>query len=252
MVITKEFKDAIIAEINADADFGFLLFKAIMDSASDQIVTSTYLDRALARQSKEFDEKLTRQSKEFDEKLTRQTKEFKEQLAQQTKEFDEKLTRQSRGFDEKLTQHGKEFKEQLARQTDDLKTFFDQKLGRIGSRWGEKVEDNYRRFARQIVSQWGGAVTKWRRKIRTTDERGKEFVHRYEVDIVITNGKVLLVEMKSQCDLDDVERFLENVEQYVSLEAPAQVVEKVILTFDLTTPAREKAEEAGITIIMPE
>ncbi|MCP4370480.1 MAG: hypothetical protein GY797_20565, partial [Deltaproteobacteria bacterium] len=86
MVITEEFKHAIIEEIQSDADFGFRLFKAIMVSSGDQLVTKTYLDNALARQSKEFDEKLARQSKDFDEKLTRA-------LVRLTKEFDEKLTR---------------------------------------------------------------------------------------------------------------------------------------------------------------
>ena len=70
MVITQEFKKALIEEINIDAVFGFELFKAIMESAGDHLVTTTYLDQALARQSKEFDKKLTRQSKEFNEKLT--------------------------------------------------------------------------------------------------------------------------------------------------------------------------------------
>lgn len=219
MVITEEFKTAIIAEINTDAAFGFQLFKAIMDSAGDQLVTTTYLDRALARQSKEFDE----------------------QLARLTEEFDKKLIRQSNWFDENLSN-----------QTDELKQFIDRKLGRIGSRWGERVEDNYRRFAQKIVSQWGGTVTKWQRKIKTKDDHNRTFVNRYEVDIVVTNGKVLLIEMKSQCDLDDVERFLENAAQYVYLEAPVQPVENVILTFDLTAPAQEKADEAGITVIMPE
>ncbi len=230
MVITEEFKQAIIEEINSDADFGFRLFKAIMVSSGDRLVTKTYLDKALARQSKEFDEKLAQQSKEFDEKLAR--------LA---KEFDKKLTRQTEEFDKKLTQ-----------QTEELKGFIHRKLGYIGSRWGEKVEANYRRFAEKIVAQWGGTVSKWRRKIKTTDDQGRRFIHRYEVDIVMTTGKIILVEMKSQCDLDGVERFLDNAEQYMYLEHPAVPVEQVILAFDMTTPARDRAEEAGMTIILPE
>ncbi len=224
MVITEEFKQAIIEEIHSDADFGVRLFKAIMVSSGDQLVTKTYLDNALARQSKEFDEKLARQSKDFDEKLTRA-------LTRQSKDFDEKLAQQS----ERLT---REFDEKLARHTGELKAFIDRKLGYIGSRWGEKVEDNYRRFAEKIVAQWGGTVSKWRRKIKTTDDQGRRFIHRYEVDIVVTNGKIILIEMKSQCDLDGVERFLDNIEQYMYLEQPSVTVEKVIPASDITTPAR--------------
>ncbi len=68
MVITEEFKNAIIEEINTDADFGFRLFKSIMISAGDRIVTTTYLDKALARQSKEFDEKLAQPRRETEPK----------------------------------------------------------------------------------------------------------------------------------------------------------------------------------------
>jgi hypothetical protein len=52
----------------------------------------------------------------------------------------------------------------------------------IGSRWGEKVEENYRWFAEEVVAQWGGTVTKWRRSITMTDEYGRVYKQPYEID----------------------------------------------------------------------
>lgn len=297
MVITEEFKKAIIEEINNDAEFGYLLFRAIMNSAGDQIVTTTYLDKALARQSKEFDQKLAQQSKEFNEKLAQQSKEFDQKLAQQSKEFNEKLTQisedfarqlaqqsaefdqkldsrlaqQSAEFDQKLdrrfAQHSAEFDQKLAQQsaefdqklnrrlaqqTKELKDFINAKFGRVGARWGESVEASYREFAQTIVAQWGGQVTKWRRKVKTTDEQGRKFVYRYELDLVVTNGHTMLIEMKMHFDVDDVDDFLDNVAQYINFESPTGTIEKVILTFDMDQAAEEAAKKAGITIIMPE
>jgi hypothetical protein len=74
----------------------------------------------------------------------------------------------------------------------------------------------------------------------------------YEVDIVIVNGHMMLIACKSKCDHDDVERFIENARQHERLEQPAKPGEHAILTFYITTPARELAETAGIAVIMPE
>jgi hypothetical protein len=101
------------------------------------------------------------------------------------------------------------------------------------------------------VAQWGGTVTKWKHTVKMTDEEGRIYRRPYEVDIVVVNGKIMLVEMKGRCDLDGIERFLECVEQYVYKEKSGKPVEKVIITFDASGPAMDKAEEEGITIIMP-
>ena len=78
MVITEEFKQAIIEEINTDADFGFRLFQALIRSTGDRIVTTTYRDRALARLADEFDAKLARLAEDFDKKLAQQSLHFED------------------------------------------------------------------------------------------------------------------------------------------------------------------------------
>jgi hypothetical protein len=282
MVITKEFKQTIIEEISRDADFGYSLFRAIMKNARGEIVTTSYLDEALARISEDFTQKLEEQSVKFTQKLEEQSVKFTEMLAKQSIEFDKKLAKQSINFDEKLakqsadfdkklddrlakqsinfdeklakqaTDFDKKLDDRLAKQTKELKDFINAKFGAIGSRWGANVEANYREFAQAIVAQWGGTVTKWKKKIKTVDEHGRKYINRYELDLVITNGKTMLIEMKLHFDLGDVEDFLNCVEQYINIETPTGIIEKAIVTFDIDIAAEEEARNAGITIIVPE
>ena len=72
IAITPEFKEALVEEIHKDADFGFVLFHAILESAGYRIPSVTYLDKALARQSLEFEKALGGMKNEFDEKFEAQ------------------------------------------------------------------------------------------------------------------------------------------------------------------------------------
>lgn len=133
IAITEEFKEALVEEINTDAEFGFELFQAILESAGERIPSVTYLDKALARQAVEFKKALCGMKNELDEKFDAQAQ-----------HFDQKLDDQAQHFDEKLDQRiGK------------LERFIDAKLGYIGSRWGEDVEATFLTFAQEMIAQGG-------------------------------------------------------------------------------------------------
>lgn len=132
MVITEELKAALIEEINADAAFGYDLFRAIIRSAEDRIVTAAYLDQALARQSEEINERF----KQVDRRFEQVDRRF-EQVDQRFEQVDQRL--------DQLDLRIESVKEEL-------KHFIDRKLGYIGSRWGEDIESTYRNFAQTIVT----------------------------------------------------------------------------------------------------
>ena len=239
MVITEELKAALIEEINEDAAFGYDLFRAIIRSAEDRIVTAAYLDQALARQSEEINERFKQVDRRF------------EQVDQQFKQVDRRFEQVDQRF-ERVDRRLDQLDLRIESVKEELKHFIDRKLGYIGSRWGEDIENTYRSFAQTIVAQWGGAVTKWKRTVKATDEQGSVLKLPYEIDVIVVDSKVMLIECKSKCDLDDVERFIENIRQYERLEHPAKLVERAILTFYITTPARERAEAEGVSVITPE
>jgi hypothetical protein len=258
--ITQELKDAIVAEINEDADFGYRLFRAIMHNAGDRIVSTTYLDRALARLAAEHDQRfasLECKNEEHDQRfasLERKNEEHDhrfEKIEGKLEEHDHRFEK----IEGKLEEHDRRLEEidhRFDEQTAELKNFINARFGQVGSRWGMNVEASYREFAAMIVEQWGGTVTKWKRTFKLTDETGRVQKVPYEIDVVVTNGKLLLAELKASCDLDGIDRFLVNVDQYLHLNQPTQPVEKIIVTFNLTPSADERARDAGITVIMPE
>ncbi|MDY0094284.1 MAG: LeoA/HP0731 family dynamin-like GTPase [Candidatus Vecturithrix sp.] len=274
MVITEELKAALIEEINEDAAFGYDLFRAIIRNAEDRIVTAAYLDQALARQSEEINERFKQVDRRFeqvDRRFEQVDRRFEqvdrrfEQVDQRLDQVDQRLDQVDQRLDQvdqrlnqvdqRLNQVDQRFDQldlRIESVKEELKQFIDRKLGYIGSRWGEDIENTYRNFAQTIVAQWSGTVTKWKRTVKATDEQGSVLKLPYEIDVIVVDSRVMLIECKSKCDLDDVERFIENIQQYERLEQPAKPIEKAILTFYITTPAREKAEAEGITVIMPE
>ncbi len=161
---TEELKKKILELVREDEDFAMELNRTILRLYSDKLLTKTYLDEALAKQSKDFDEKLEKLSKDFDEKLAKQSKEFDEKLIklreELSREFDEKLARQSRDFDEKLAKQSKEFDEKFNKWADNIIERITNKINAIGGRWGIDAENAVRKFAEKIVSDWGGNVKK--------------------------------------------------------------------------------------------
>ena len=278
----EELKKKILELVREDEDFAMELNRTILRLYSDKLLTKTYLDEALAEQSKEFDEKLIKLreelSKDFDEKLAKQSKEFDEKLAKQSKEFDEKLIKLreelSREFDEKLARQSKDFDEKLIKLREELSREFDEKLAKqskefdekfnkwadniieritnkinaIGGRWGIDAENAVRKFAEKIVSDWGGNVKKWNKKVEI--KLGDKVIHKeYEIDIVVKDGKELLIEVKASFNKDSMERFVEACELYESTEGKGKKIERIVISFFIHEEAKEIAKKNKVTII---
>jgi hypothetical protein len=296
----EELKKKILELVREDEDFAMELNRTILRLYSDKLLTKTYLDEALAKQSKEFDEKLEKLSKDFDEKLAKQSKEFDEKLiklreelsrefdeklARQSREFDEKLAKQSKEFDEKLAKQSKEFDEKLIKLREELSKDFDEKLARqskdfdeklakqskefdekfnkwadniieritnkinaIGGRWGIDAENAVRKFAEKIVSDWGGNVKKWNKKVEI--KLGDKVIHKeYEIDIVVKDGKEMLIEVKASFNKDSMEKFVEACELYESTEGKGKKIERIVISFFIYEEAKEIANKNKVTII---
>ena len=252
----EELKKKILELVREDEDFAMELNRTILRLYSDKLLTKTYLDEALAEQSKEFDEKLAKQSKEFDEKLIKLreelSREFDEKLARQSKDFDEKLIKLreelSREFDEKLAKQSKEFDEKFNKWADNIIERITNKINAIGGRWGIDAENAVRKFAEKIVSDWGGNVKKWNKKVEI--KLGDKVIHKeYEIDIVVKDGKELLIEVKASFNKDSMERFVEACELYESTEGKGKKIERIVISFFIYEEAKEIAKKNKVTII---
>ena len=113
------------------------------------------------------------------------------QLAKQAKEFDKKLEKLSQDFTNKI-------------------------IG-LGGRWGKDAEETFRiAIKEKIEKEFGGKVEKWRYKgkIPEIDLESEE----YEVDVVVSNGKVNLMEIKMSVYKAQVMNFERNARAYEIIE----------------------------------
>ncbi len=266
-------KERIITLLRKDDELRREIVKILIEESD--IVTKTYLDIQLAKLAKEFNEKLTEQSKEFDRKLTEQSrefdrkleamaerlaKEFNERLAEQSKEFDRKLAEQSKEFDRKLTELGKEFDRKLTEQSREfdrklekqsriLMRAFEDRILALGGRWGIQNEIALREGMRAILSEEFNAKVKhwhYRKKIPAIHPRRGE----YELDIIISDGKVIVIEIKSSVYREQVEAFMDNVRAYEYVKK-RKVDRKMIISAYIDPGARKLAKREGIEIKTP-
>lgn len=123
----------------------------------------------------------------------------------------------------------------------------------FGLRWlFRHTEIRLAHFAQELIAQWGGAVQEWKRTFQMSTENGYIHKARYKIDqVVVTDEKVTLLGIKSKYEPHDIEWHLESAGEYEYREKPDKPIEKAILTFYITAPARQMAEEHGIRIIEP-
>ena len=244
-------KEKIITLLREDDELRREIVKILIEESD--IVTKTYLDIQLAKLAKEFDEKLAEQSKEFDRKLEamaeRLTREFNQKLAEQSREFDKKLAELGKEFDRKLAEQSREFDRKLEKQSRILMRAFEDRILALGGRWGIQNEIALREGMRAILSEeFGAKVRHWhyRKKIPAIHPRRGE----YELDIIITDGKVIVIEIKSSVYREQVEAFMDNVRAYEYVKK-RKVDRKMIISAYIDPGARKIAKREGIEIKTP-
>ncbi len=105
---------------------------------------------------------------------------------------------------------------------------FDITISAIGSRWGIIAEDAFREGIKAVLEELEGyRIERW----NYFDEEG--YVHGYptniEVDIAVSNGKVILMEIKSNVRASDVTIFKRKVELYNKVTGKS-IDRKIIVT----------------------
>ncbi len=117
----------------------------------------------------------------------------------------------------------------------------------LGSRWGLIAENSFRRGFREVLSQLGYEVVKWRRM----DREGKFFVkpRTAEIDILIRDDRRIAIEVKSSLSYGELENFERTIRFYESVEGE-KVDEALVVTMYCYPGVREYAEELGIKVLI--
>jgi hypothetical protein len=124
------------------------------------------------------------------------------------------------------------------------RTFLSQ-IGGLGARWGLQTEEAFRHGIRTILGEVGFTAERF----LTWDAAGEVFGHpeQVELDIVIQNGRAIVVEIKSSLDRANTYLFNRKVEFYTR-HTDRQVDRKVVIASYADERAKEVAMRLGIEV----
>jgi hypothetical protein len=122
---------------------------------------------------------------------------------------------------------------------------FTAQVGGLGARWGIQTEESFRQGMRAILQEVGFTTERF----LDYDKDGEVFgtPEQVEVDVVIQNGKVFVLEIKSSVSKADVVSFDKKVSYYARKSGRA-VTRKLIVTPYLDSRAQEISQRLGMEI----
>ena len=122
---------------------------------------------------------------------------------------------------------------------------FDSKLGGLGARWGIQSEEAFRQGMREILREVGFTAERF----LDYDAAGEVFGHpdQVELDVVIQDGRVIAVEIKSSLDQANMYLFDRKVAFYAR-KTGRQVDRKLIVTPFVDNRAKEIGLRLGVEI----
>jgi len=120
------------------------------------------------------------------------------------------------------------------------RTFVSQ-MGGMGARWGWQTEEAFRQGMRTILQEVGFTTERF----LDYDTQGAVFGYpeQIELDVVIQNGKVIVVEIKSALDKGALYQFARKAEFYAQ-KTGRQITRKLVVT----PYAENRAKEAGVQL----
>ena len=122
---------------------------------------------------------------------------------------------------------------------------FTAQVGGLGARWGLQAEEAFRQGIRSILQEVGFTTGRF----LDYDAQGMVFGYpdQIELDIVIQNGKVLVIEIKSSLDKGSLYQFARKVDFYAQ-KTGRQITRKLVVTPYAENRAKEVGMQLGIEI----
>jgi hypothetical protein len=177
----------------------------------------------------------------------KRTEDRVEQLAQSVTELAQAQKRTEDRV-EQLAQSVTELAQAQKRTEGELDKFrhtFNMQIGGLGARWGLQTEEAFRQGIRTILAEVGFTIERF----LDMDTAGEVFgaPEQIELDIVIKNGKVLVIEIKSSLDRGAVYQFVRKVGFYAR-KTGRQVDRKLIITPYADARAQNVSNQLGVEI----
>jgi len=170
----------------------------------------------------------------------KRTEQRVEELAQAQKRTEDRVEQLAQSVTE-LAQAQKRTEGEL----DKFRHTFNMQIGGLGARWGLQTEEAFRQGIRTILAEVGFTIERF----LDMDTAGEVFgaPEQIELDIVIKNGKVLVIEIKSSLDRGAVYQFVRKVGFYAR-KTGRQVDRKLIITPYADARAQNVSNQLGVEI----
>ena len=140
--------------------------------------------------------------------------------------------------------------DRMERQFSDLRDWVEMIVGRFQTRSGRKLEDVVAGTMRLVLGRDDVSADHVRLRQPLEDAEGLigPAGRRYEVDILVHNSTLLVFEVKSVCELEDVDRFADKVGLMRTLH-PEKTVDGVIVTMAPLNEVEARCGEWGIKLV---
>jgi hypothetical protein len=197
-------------------------------------------DAEIAKLREDMVKSFERHDREI-QRLTEEMNRLREDMMKGFERHDRELERLREDMIKGFERHDME----IARLREDMMKGFDamnRRISALGARWGLESEEAFREGLRGILEkELGLKVERW----TAFDETGSVFGHpsQVEVDVAVSNGKVMLIEVSSHVKQADVAALVKKAELYerITGRRPDRLI--VVTPF-----AEEKAMEAALKL----
>ena len=140
--------------------------------------------------------------------------------------------------------------DRMGQQFSDLRDWVEMIVGRFQTRSGRKLEDVVAGTMRLVLGR--DDVLSEHVRLRQPLEDAEGMIgpagRRYEVDILVHNSALLVFEVKSVCELEDVDRFADKVALMRTLH-PEKAVDGVIVTMAPLNQVEERCADWGLQLV---
>lgn len=200
----EEIKEIVISSLpdllENDVNIRRFVLKITRDAYADREQTEGRIERMLDELKRDREEQSQKWKEEADQRVNQsrkwdeQAKKWEEQRVDQAKKWDE----QSRKWDEqdRKWEENQRVINELLQEVKSMKTKHESSIGALGARWGLYTEESFRSGLASILQKSFRVEVD---RYLDYDYDGKVFgrPEQIEMDVIITNGQLILVEIKS-------------------------------------------------------
>jgi hypothetical protein len=189
--------------------------------------------------------KLEEQNRTWHEKWEAQNRAWHEKWNAQNREWHEKWDAQNREWHEKWEAHNQRFDEVHEAIMAQAKKF-DRSIGGLGARWGIQSEKAFRNALAGILEESFGVQVI---HVNDYDDSGEVFGRpdQVEIDVIIKNGMLLILELKSSIDKAGMYSF-ERKARFYEKRHGRQANRLMVIAPMIDDKARKVAQALGIEL----